>query len=84
MKLLEEDHVGWVKSNGCGEIIFRQAAHPGNETEMPALGWKKVYLGVEEEPKKKVTFSRGFAHDFDEPCFCAGVRGCYKELDSLV
>jgi hypothetical protein len=37
-------HIGWVKNNGCGEIIFRQAAHPGNETDLPALGWRKVYV----------------------------------------
>lgn len=38
------DHIGWVKHNGAGEIIFRQAGHPGNETELPALGWTRIYL----------------------------------------
>ena len=35
--------VGFVKHNGCGEILFRQAGHPSNDPEPP---WRPVhYIG---------------------------------------
>jgi hypothetical protein len=41
-------HVGWVKHNGAGEIIFRQAVHPANETYLPEQGWRKVFFDEDE------------------------------------
>ena len=40
----DHQHVGWVRSNGAGQIVFRQAAHPGNEVDLSKEGWKRVYL----------------------------------------
>lgn len=36
--------VGFVNHNGAGEIVFRQAGHPGND---PGPPWAPVYLAVE-------------------------------------
>lgn len=36
--------VGFVKHNGCGEIIFRQAGHPSNDTALLNDGWLPVYI----------------------------------------
>lgn len=33
--------VGWVKANDAGVLGFR---HEGEERQMEALGWRKVYL----------------------------------------
>lgn len=39
--------VGWVRSNGAGEVIFQ---HDGAERDMEAAGWRKVYLIKHDEP----------------------------------
>lgn len=45
--------IGWVRPNGCGEIVFRQAGHPKNDEAINAAApwagmWRAVYL--KDEP----------------------------------
>jgi hypothetical protein len=41
--------IGWARSNGCGEIVFRQAGHPKNDEAINAAApwagmWQAVYI----------------------------------------
>lgn len=55
------EHIGWAKHNGAGEIIFRQACHPANEADLPAQGWRKVYVAA-DEARNHLQAVREFAH----------------------
>ncbi len=38
------DIVGWVASNGAGEVIFKQVGHPMNDAYLDPTYWKPVVL----------------------------------------
>jgi hypothetical protein len=38
----EAHPIGYVRSNGAGEIVFRQAGHPGNDAQL-GPEWKAVW-----------------------------------------
>ncbi len=45
--------IGWARSNGAGEIVFRQAGHPEHDKAINELGpwsgmWKAVYVKREK------------------------------------
>lgn len=46
LRTLRDRHnpIGWARSNGCGEIVFRQAGHPANDAKLPEE-WHPVYVG---------------------------------------
>lgn len=46
----QREIIGWAKSNGAGEVIFRQAGHPANDADLPAAGWRPLVLTETEEP----------------------------------
>lgn len=38
----EAQPVGWVKANGAGEVVFRQACHPANDAHL-GPEWHPVF-----------------------------------------
>lgn len=47
----ELEPIGYVRSNGAGEIVFRQAGHSTNNDSLVADGWLPVYGSPSEQQR---------------------------------